>query len=613
VFSFGDAGFHGSTGGIVLNQPIMAMVPTPLRTVSVLPSAAADAAGVEEDSTVSVDVLANDSGLADGGITVSVIDGPDHGSATVGADGRITYSPQANYNGPDVVVYQVSDVDGDLASAALTLTVAERNDAPVAPNRSLSTNEDVPLSGLVGASDVDGDPLGYTVSADAAHGDVVLGSGSFTYTPVADYHGPDSFTIGVSDGRGATATAVISVTVNDANDPPTVSAIPDTDTDEDTAKGGITFTVDDVDTPLDSLLATGASSDQAVVADARIFVDGSGASRTVTLTPAAEASGPVTVTISVWDGSATTVTQFVLTVNPVNDLPAAAGDVATTDEEVAVDINVLANDTGLGDGGATVSVDAGALDPLTEGTATVNGGTITFTPAPDVCWTVTFDYTVTDIDGENSTGTVSVTINPVNDLPAAAADAATTDEEVAVDIDVLVNDTGLGDGGATVTIEAGTLDPVTEGTALVSGGTITFTPALDVWGTVTFDYRVTDAGGDPSTGAVTVTVNPLNDAPVVSPFENVTVSVGLIDQISIPFTVSDVETLAGTLDAVVTVTSDNPALVAGASVTPGATDSDRTLLLELTPLEVGTATITVTVTDEGPGTEETFELTVLAP
>jgi hypothetical protein len=321
----------------------------------------------------------------------------------------------------------------------------------------------------------------------------------------------------------------------------------------------------------------------------------------------------VTVTISVWDGSATTVTQFVLTVNPVNDLPAAAGDVATTDEEVAVDINVLANDTGLGDGGATVSVDAGTLDPLTEGTATVNGGTITFTPAPDVCWTVTFDYTVTDIDGENSTGTVSVTINPVNDLPAAAADAATTDEEVAVDIDVLVNDTGLGDGGATVTIEAGTLDPVTEGTALVSGGTITFTPALDVWGTVTFDYRVTDAGGDPSTGAVTVTVNPLNDAPVVSPFENVTVSVGLIDQISIPFTVSDVETLAGTLDAVVTVTSDNPALVAGASVTPGATDSDRTLLLELTPLEVGTATITVTVTDEGPGTEETFELTVLAP
>ena len=413
VFSFGDAGFHGSTGGITLNQPIIAMVPTPLRKISVLPSAAADAAGVEEDSSVSVDVLANDSGLADGGITVSVVDGPDHGSATVGTDG-ITYSPKANYAGPDVVVYQVRDVDGDLASAALTLTVAERNDAPVAPNRSPSTNEDVPLSGLVGASDVDGDPLGYAVSDPAAHGTAVVdSSGSFTYTPVADYNGPDSFIITVSDGRGAAATAVIAVTVNAVDDPPTMGAIGDTATAEDTAIGPIDFTVGDVDTPLGSLRITGVSSNQAVLADGGIALGGSDGNRTVTLTPVAEASGETTVTITVGDDGSTTSREFLLTVNFVDDLPAAAGDAATTDQEVAVDIDVLANDTGLGDGGATVTIEAGTLDPLTEGTALVSGGTITFTPALGVSGTVTFDYRVTDADGDPSTGTVTVTVTPV--------------------------------------------------------------------------------------------------------------------------------------------------------------------------------------------------------
>jgi hypothetical protein len=254
-------------------------------------------------------------------------------------------------------------------------------------------------------------------------------------------------------------------------------------------------------------------------------------------------------------------------------------------------------------------VDAGALDALTEGTLSVNGGTITFTPAPDLCWTVTFDYTVTDVDGENSTATVSITVNPVNDLPVAGADAATTDEEAPVAIDVLANDTGLGDGGATVTIEAGTLDPLTEGTALVSGGTITFTPALDVWGTVTFDYTVTDADGDPSTGAVTVTVNPLNDAPLISPSPIVDLTVSVDTPIDpIGFTVSDVD--PGDQLSVTAHTEDNPTLLTDANLTLVGTGTDWTLVIVPTPLEVGQATITITVSDGTANTDETFVLTV---
>ncbi len=513
VFSFGDAGFHGSTGGITLNQPIMAMVATPLRTISVLPSAAADAALVEEDSSVAVDVLANDSGLDDGGITVSVIDGPDHGSAAVGNDGRITYSPKANYAGADVIVYQVRDVDGDLAAAALTITVSERNDAPVAPpNRSRSTDEDLPLSGLVGASDVDGDQLRYDVTGAAAHGTAVVNSsGSFTYTPAQDYNGPDSFTITVSDGRGAMASAVTDVTVNAVNDTPTSDVLLDATTDEDTAKV-IDFTVDDVDSPLGSLVVTGTSSDPAVLAGGGIAMGGADGSRTVTLMPVAEASGTTTVTITVGDGSATTTREFLLTVNAVNDLPAAVADAAGTDEEVAVGIDVLANDTGLGDGGAIVAVVGSTLDSATEGTAEVTGGTITFTPALDVCWTVTFDYTVSDTDGEPSTGTVTVTVNPVNDPPVIL-------------------------------------------------------PAID-------DFSV----------SVDAPIDPIN------------------------FSVSDADP-ADELQVSVH-TDGNPTLLTDANLTLVGTGNDWALTIVPTPLEVGTATITISVSDGTTPTEETFTLTV---
>ena len=114
----------------------------------------------------------------------------------------------------------------------------------------LSTGEDVMLNGVVGATDVDGDALAYAVTGAAAHGTVTVdGTGAFVYTPAPDYNGPDSFTVTVSDGHGGSDTAVIGVTVVAVNDPPTITALADTATNEDTATQAIGFTVSDVETP----------------------------------------------------------------------------------------------------------------------------------------------------------------------------------------------------------------------------------------------------------------------------------------------------------------------------------------------------------------------------
>ncbi len=235
VFTFGDAAFHGSTGAVTLNQPIRAMVATPVRLLNTLPAAASDSAAVDEDASVTVDVLANDSGLGDGGLAVSITSPPLHGSAGVGAGGNVSYTPAPDYSGPDTLTYRVVDIDGDASTATLNLTVTPGNDAPTAADQSRSTSEETVLGGSVGAIDIDGDTLAYSVTGAAAHGVAsVDAAGAFTYTPAVDFNGADSFTITVVDGRGGSDTAVVTVTVGPLTDPPTISALADRATDEDT-------------------------------------------------------------------------------------------------------------------------------------------------------------------------------------------------------------------------------------------------------------------------------------------------------------------------------------------------------------------------------------------
>ena len=124
-----------------------------------------------------------------------------------------------------------------------------------------------------------------------------------------------------------------------------------------------------------------------------------------------------------------------VTITCVNDAPVAADDSATTDEDAAVTIDVLANDD-------DVDGDTLAVDSVTQGAhgSVVNNGTdVTYTPDADYCGADSFTYVASDgvlTDG----ATVNVTITCINDAPVADDDSATTDEDTAVTIDVLDND-----------------------------------------------------------------------------------------------------------------------------------------------------------------------------
>uniref|UniRef100_UPI0035699EBB Ig-like domain-containing protein n=1 Tax=Mangrovibacterium sp. TaxID=1961364 RepID=UPI0035699EBB len=170
------------------------------------------------DSDVDGDLLSivsiNGTTLTGGAQT---IDTP-NGTITIDASDAISFSPDANYNGTETFAYVISD-GTTTATANQEITVNAVNDDPVAVADAPVTDEDTPVSGLVTATDIDGDsPLTFTKASDPSNGTVtVAGDGSYTYTPDADFNGTDSFTVSVSDGNGGTDTVTVSVTVNEVD------------------------------------------------------------------------------------------------------------------------------------------------------------------------------------------------------------------------------------------------------------------------------------------------------------------------------------------------------------------------------------------------------------
>jgi hypothetical protein len=191
------------------------------------PIAVDDVVVTPEDTPVTTPVLGNDSDL-DGVLvpgSVSVVSPPAHGSTTVNPDGSITYTPDANYHGPDSYTYQVCDDDGACDAAVVTITVTDVNDPPVAVDDAVTTPEDTPVAVMVLGNDSDPDgtlvPGSVSIVSGPAHGIVLINpDGSMTYTPHSNYYGPDSFVYEVCGDDGACDQATVTISVLDVNDPP---------------------------------------------------------------------------------------------------------------------------------------------------------------------------------------------------------------------------------------------------------------------------------------------------------------------------------------------------------------------------------------------------------
>jgi uncharacterized repeat protein (TIGR01451 family) len=501
-----------------------------------------DGAFVDEDSSVTIDVLANDidgDPVPDPLSVQSVTDPPNGTAVNNGSD--VTYTPDADFNGTDSFDYIVSDGRGGTDTATVTVRVDPVNDVPTAVDDAVSTNEDTPITINVLANDpmgnnpppVPGDGLGsVAVMSGPANGiTVVNGDYTITYTPDPNYFSPilppvdpDTFTYQVCDVDGPPDcdTATVAVTVNEVNDPPTANDDDDTDGAFVNEDEWVTIDVLANDVDGDPLPIIDILSVQSVTDPPNGTVVNNGGD--VTYTPDADFNGIDTFQYTVSDGRGGTDTATVtVRVDPVNDVPTAANDSVTTNEDVPVTINVLANDPmgnnpppAPGDGFGSLTVISGP----TNGSATVNlGNTITYDPAP-LHWfgSDSFVYELCDADlpADCDQATVSLTVNEVNDPPTANddddTDGAFVDEDAWVTIDVLANDVDGDPIPDPLTVQSVTDPP--NGTVVNNGGDVTYTPDADFNGTDTFQYTVSDGRGGTDTAIVTVRVDPIDDPPV---------------------------------------------------------------------------------------------------
>src|SRR6185436_18218565 len=336
---------------------------TATQVISITVSAVADIVGdsltTNEDTAISANVITGTNGASadsfeNAGKTLTAVTQGAHGTVTFTAAGLVTYTPASNWHGSDSFSYTVTS-GGVTETATVNVTVAQVDDpATIGGATSGSGAEDGgAITGTLTATDAaDGltDGTIFSVTSAAGHGTATINAatGAWSYTPVADYNGADSFTVTVTDDDGNTATQVISITVSAVAD----SVGDSLTTNEDTAISANVITG-----------TNGASADSFENAGKTLTAVTQGAHGTVTFT----AAGLVTYTpASNWHGS----DSFSYTVTSGGVTETATVNVTVAQVDDPATIGGATSGSGAEDGGAITGTltATDAADGLTDGT-----------------------------------------------------------------------------------------------------------------------------------------------------------------------------------------------------------------------------------------------------
>ena len=461
------------------------------------PIAANDFAVTPEDKPVTLDLLANDVDPEGLSLTVSALTSPFYGTAVLGRDGTVRYTPAPDRSGVDFFTYTARDAGGQTDSARVTLSITPVDDPPDAQPDAATTDEEIGVIVPVLANDRDPEyaPLALISVGPAASGTPrIEPDQTLFYMPDPDFFGIDTFDYTVSDG-GLESTTTVTVTVHNRPDPPL--AVDDTAS----TRAGEAVTLD--------VLANDIDPDRGTLT-LTCLVQGTGGTATqgsdgtVDFTPATGFVGQAFFEYCITNSSGLQDGALAIVEVVPDGTPRALPDEASTLEDWEVRIDVLANDWDPG-GDALALVSVG---PAASGTPRIDLGpdlypTVLFEPAPDFFGVDTFDYTISD-GSSTATATVTVTVEPVPDFPVLVDDAAQTSLDTALPIAVLANDRDP-DGG---TLEVIGHSPAMGTLVLQTGGTFLYTPPPGFLGTDAFFYTARSSSGMEGTARVEIQVLP---------------------------------------------------------------------------------------------------------
>lgn len=421
------------------------------------------------------------------------------------ANRTLQLTPVANRWGTTSITITVLDADGIHTSRSFELTVEAVNDAPVANEQNIVTDQNVPVAMTLSGSDIEGSPLSFRILDQPARGSLSGTLPNITYTPDAGQTGTDSFTFVVNDGTADSAPATITILINAVSALLSIDPIAAQSMNEDTVRQ-LVFTIVADATLTESLDLAATSSNPALVPVSGLVIEGTGLDRTLRISSAANQSGETIVTLTVSDALGNAASRsFLLTVVPVNDPPSAFTQNVTTAEDKSVAIRLEGSDI-ENDALSFVLVSSPQL-----GTLSGTPPNLVFTPSLDANGADSFTFKVNDGQFDSPLATVQLTITAENDAPIATAQSVVTDEDVPKSITLSGSD--VENSSLTYTL----VSQPSKGTLTGTPPTLTYTPHANVSGTDSFSFRVNDGQLDSAPAAVQITINAINDPPVANP------------------------------------------------------------------------------------------------
>ena len=387
--------------------------------------------------------------------------------------------------------------------------------APMVINDTYSVNEDniLSINSTLGVlrndSDADGDTIMAIILSGASFGIITLNlDGSFTYIPLPNFNGIDTFSYVANDGLLNSTQADANITVNQVNDIP-VARNDSYSINEDNT---LTITNPGVllnDTDLDGNALT--TSLVANVIHGTLSLSSNGG---FSYTPTANFNGVDSFTYNANDGSVDSNTATVdIKVNSINDTPVASVDSYSVIENQTITIaapGILSNDVDF-DGDTLTAL---LVTNVNHGVLSLgSNGDFLYTPVANFAGVDSFTYKANDGIVDSNTATVTITVSPVNHSPIARSDLYSIDENQTLTVaapGVLSNDTDS-DGN---TLTASIVTNVSNGTLTLNpNGSFTYKPVTNFNGIDSFTYNANDGSVNSNTAMVTIKINPLNQLP----------------------------------------------------------------------------------------------------
>lgn len=585
--------------------------------ISNIPSQSTD----EDISTAAIPFTVGDIDSPLSGLTITARSSnpalvPDGNIILAGSDASRTIKviPVAGMSGTTTITLLVSD--GVLSTQdSFVLTVVNVDDAPTISNILGRTILEDSSTGLLGFTISDSDTAfeNLVVKATSSNPAVIpnenlllsgVGGNRFVVaTPPVNTTGSTTISLTVSDGTSTRMTS-FPLTVIAVNDLPTISSISNQTIDEDHATNPIAFSVSDIETGAGNLTITTKSSNTELIGPGNIVFGGSMGNRTILITPKPNLSGSTDITVSVSDGADVVSTTFTVTVNPINDGPTmtSIADQTITEDSSSNFLEFIIGDLETAATNLTVSATSSNPGLIPNANVQLAGSganrTVKVAPITNQFGSSTVTLVVSDGTLTNTTSFV-VTVTPINDAPTLSdiGNQLTQEDTSTTAVEVLVNDLDNSADALILSATSSNTQLVPDNHILFSGtGTsrkVVVSPTANHFGTAVITVTVSD-GAIAVSDTFEVTVTPVNDAPVISGFLNLTI---LEDTTTTPlsFTIGDLE--SNTESLTVAGSSSNPDLIPNSNIQITGTGVTRTIVMTPLANQAGVATITIAVSD----------------